>query len=368
MRYLITRHKIRTNLLFILLCAVVVSVAPWAYENIFIHDKDMIFKDEVYSDFDFSDFSTDAELDKEISLGFHFLNNDYVVSELKIEDLDTNGVKLSADIFAKGQFIKDETSQGISGFSGKLFSRGITLDSNPVKAIRGSFKIREDKLEIESLRLGTSYELKGTSSLVRPFMTDFRFEIKRADIKDLAIIARLKNPDIALGIMNGAFNIKGPLANLFSDGILESRNGKIGPVGYDLASIRFEGLGPIINIVDSRVKQNSGTLTMEGYMDLRNIKEGNLLDGLSVKSDMKTILWDGWDITKEGTDKLSMTKEVSDKVRIGFKTMTREPFTTYQDKENPEEMSLEYKMGAENLKMRLKENEEFLGVEHNVKF
>ena len=107
---------------------------------------------------------------------------------------------------------------------------------------------------------------------------------------------------------------------------------------------------------------------MEGYIDLRNIAKGGFLGGIRVKSDLKTIVWDDWDITKEGIDKLSMTKDISDNFRVGFKTMTRDPLTTYYDRENPEEMSLEYQMGEENLQMKLKENEGFFGIGRNIKF
>jgi hypothetical protein len=83
---------------------------------------------------------------------------------------------------------------------------------------------------------------------------------------------------------------------------------------------------------------------------------------------MKTIAWDSWDIEKKGRDELSITKDVSDNMCVGFKTVAREPVTPYRDRENPEEMSLEYKIGSKNLKMKLKENEEFFGIEHSVEF
>jgi len=153
---------------------------------------------------------------------------------------------------------------------------------------------------------------------------------------------------------------------LFSEGILESRNGTIGSIEYELATIKIKGFGPIINIVDSSI--GNGSLTMEGYVDLRKISGGNFFDGLKIKSDMKAIVWDRWHISKHGTDELSMTKDISDNMRVGFKTMTRESITSYYDEENPEEMNLEYKIGGQNLKMKLKENGEFFGVEHNVKF
>lgn len=366
MRYLIIRRKTKKILLFFLLATVFVSAAPWVYENLFIREED--FSDAWNQRLDYPRMAPGTtEINKDISLDLSFLNNGYVFSKFRIEDLNLKGTTVSADIIVKGQIIKDE-EDGSIGFSGKLFSRNITLNSNPFMAVRTSFNITRDELQIKSLRFGRSYELKGRLGLVEPFETELQFEIARASIRDIAIIAKAKNPDVVLGVMSGVFHIKGTLANLFSDGILESKNGKIGPIGYDLATVRFEGFGPIINIVDSSVKQGNGTLTMEGYIDLRSVARGSLFDGLRIKSDMKTIVWDDWDITKKGTDELSMTKDVSDNIRIGFKTMARDPNTTYYDEENPEEMSLEYRIGLQNLRMRLREDEEFFGIEHSIKF
>ena len=84
---------------------------------------------------------------------------------------------------------------------------------------------------------------------------------------------------------------------------------------------------------------------------------------------MKTIVWDGWDISKEGSDSLKMVKEIGEKVSVGFRTFAREELLPYQKRENPDEMSLEYKLdNCQILQMKLKENEEFFGVEHKNKF
>ena len=188
-------------------------------------------------------------------------------------------------------------------------------------------------------------------------------------MRDFAVIARSKNPDVALGNMSGIFYIKGPLKNLFYNGMLQSRNGKIASLEYDVANIRLEGSGPIISIADAHLRHGKSKLTIDGYIDLRNIAKGeNLFEGLSGSSDMKEIVWDGWDIIKSGSSELRITKDISDYMRVGFKTMAREPLTTYYEKESPEEMSLEYKMGLKNLKMSFKENEEFFGIEHNIQF
>ena len=368
MRYLIVRRWTIRVLLLVSLVAAFASVVPWIYENVFVREEAFFDDGVMYQDLDSTwIWRGITGIDKDIFLDSSFLNNDYVFSKLKIEDADLKGVKVSADIIVKGQLIRDKEGK-IIGFSGKLFSRDIVLNSKSFDVARMSFRIIENELEVETLRLGNSYGLKGRLSLVPPFETYFRVEIMRADMREVGPIAKIKNSNVMLGIVKGFFHIKGNLSNnLFSEGILESRNGKIGLVGYDLATVRFEGFGPIINIVDSSI--GNGALTMEGYIDLRDISEGDLFDGLKIKSDVKTIVWDDWDITKKGTDKLSMTKDISDNMRVGFKTMAREPFTTYYDTERPEEMSLEYKIGSEeNIKMRLRENDNFFGVEHSVKF
>lgn len=366
MRYFIVRRGIRRILLFVLLVVVLLSAAPRIYEKLFVHDEDFVVDARPF--FDFPDFLTGPETDKHISLDMAFLNNGYVFSELRIKDLKLEDVVVTADIAAKGRFIKDIDGRNI-GFSGKLLSKNITLNSGAFLPIKMSFEISKDELNIKDLHLGEPYKLEGRIMLTHPFKTDLRLDIIRLDMRAETSASKVKGRDVIFGIVNGTFHIQGNAGeNLFSQGIIESRNGTVGLVGYNVITVRLEGFGPIINIVDSSVKQDSGNLTIEGYVDLRNIAKGNLFDGIRFKSDMKRIAWDGWDITKKGTDELSMKKDVGENMRVGFKTMSRQPLTAYDKMQNPEEMSLEYRMGLENLKMRLKENEEFFGVEHSVKF
>ncbi|MBU4589830.1 MAG: hypothetical protein KKG01_02790 [Candidatus Omnitrophica bacterium] len=351
---------------FIFLAAVLVTGVPWLYENVFVHD-DFDIGWSSMADFN-SVVPDDIGTDEDSSLNLNFLNDGYVFSRFRIEDLEIKDAKVSADLITKGRILRDK--QGwVIGFSGKLFSENATLNSKRIPPLRASFEIIGDELRIETLRLGRSYRLGGKIDLVEPFDVDLRLEIERADMRHISRTSKVKGRDTVFGIVSGSFNIKGALSgNIFSEGTIESRNGKISSVGYKLITLRLEGFGPIINIVDSNVSQDSGTLIMDGYVDLRNVAKGGLFDGVRIKSDLETIAWNGWDITKHGSDELSMQKDINEKMRVGFKTMTTDPVTTYEDREHPEEMSLEYKMGMENLKMKLRDNEEFFVIEHSVKF
>jgi len=310
----------------------------------------------------------DFNIDKAVSLDFYFFDGKKVVSELSIDNLNIKGAFISGKAILKGKLLKDK-GKNIIGLTGKLYSNSMSLNAGILPEFRMFFKLTKEELEIYSLDFGKAYNLKGRIGLKEPFETELYFDILRANIRDIALIAKAKNPDVVLGIMNGFFSIKGKLCNLESEGSIQGRYGKIGPLGYDIADIRFEGLGPIITIADSRIKQGQSTFTLEGYIDLRKIVNSNIFEGIKVKSDMKTIVWDGWDISKDGPDGLKIVKGISDNVSVGFKTVAREPLPTYQDKDNPEEMSLEYKMNAgHSFQMKLKENEEFFGIERKTKF
>ena len=362
MRYYIVRQRIRVLLWLMLLAAVFVSIAPQVYKNIFTNDEFLDYAG-VY-DFDRAPSLFTGDILEGSSLNLSFLNNDFFVSRFDVKDFKLNNVNFSADLFVKGRLTRNEKGE-LTGFSGKLFAKETAFNSKPFKDVSMSFDIANDELEIKSLRIGSSYELRGTVGLLAPFKTDLRLEINRADLRDFTLITKSKRLKSALGILNGAFKINGNLKNLYSSGTVQSRNGKLGMVEYEMANIRLEGFGPIINIVDSRVKWGKGTLTMDGYVDLRDIGKAGLFGGISVRSDMKGIVWDGWDIEKKGMDELNMTKDISDNISVGFKSVAREPLTTYYERENPEEMTLEFK---DHLKMKMRENEEFFVIEHSVKF
>ena len=305
----------------------------------------------------------DFGFDRAVSLNFYFFDNKSLVSEIKIDKLDIKGAALSGNIILKAKVLKD------NGLVGKIYSGNMSMNSSALPELKIFFKLTKDKLRIYSLNFGESYRLKGTVGLKEPFETNACFEIVRANLRDIAVITKAKRPDVVTGIMNGLFDIKGPLANLESSGFIGGRSGKIGPIWYDSADIRIHGTGPIINIVDSRIRQAKATFTMEGYIDLRSAADSNLLDYLNLKSDMKTIVWDGWDISKEGSDSIKMVKEIGENVSVGFRTFAREELPPYQKRDNTDEMSLEYKLDNGQLfQMKLKENEEFFGVEHKKRF
>ncbi len=344
-----------------------ITVIPSVYTGILLNDKDFFVKESTAAYRRFSERLAYADIDESISADISFFGKESVFSRVKLSDAKIGESTVSAEIVTKGRFTEQEEKRS-KVFRGRLFTDNITWEDKVLMPLKILFAVDGDKVVIESLYLGDYYNLGGEITTASPFKTDLHFMILRADIRDFIKLADMKNTKGVLGIVSGSVRIRGDLNNLFSTGSFESRHGRIGSIDYDSAVIKFEGFGPMINLVDSRIRYGDSIITIEGYMDLRNMNEGGFFDSLSIKSDMKEIAWDGWDIKRRGKDELSMTKDINEKMKVGLKTATREPLIGYREEEKPEEVSLEYKLGAENLKMKIKDDEEFFGIEHNMRF
>ena len=88
-----------------------------------------------------------------------------------------------------------------------------------------------------------------------------------------------------------------------------------------------------------------------------------------MRSDEHTVVWQGWDITKQRSDsgELNMEKDIGEDFKLNFKTFVNDE--TNPRELNERELEFGYKLkGDKQLKMRLKEKEELLSVEQRMKF
>lgn len=358
------------SVLFMFLCIALILLADLQLNGSYC-TSDISIKDKDLS----SIFLTPgwfSSINKKISIDADFSNGRQVVYKIKLKGLDYKGIKVSLNTIIKARILKDNDGN-ITGFSGKLSANNIKFNDVELMPLEAAFKITKPQLTIYSLNIGSSYNLKGTVKLERPFQSELYLAIYKANIRDIAVLLKAKNPDSISGIVKGIFSLEGPFYNLVSKGNVEARAGNIGPIAYDYASLRLEGFGPIINILDSKVRQGQASFNMDGYIDVRDLSKGNLFEGIRFSADMRAIVWNGWDITKNNKDELDMIKKVGERMMVGFKTRGRDSvpsyYNYYNNKENHEEMSLEYKLQEkQSFKIRLNGDEEFFGIEHKAKF
>lgn len=290
------------------------------------------------------------------------------LSQSKFNHLQLLGHDLLTNLVVMGNWSTDESKT----FLGYVASSGTIIDYSPVDELELVFQIFEKSFTLNSLKFGNSYEIAGNIGLSEPYPVDLSLTITRAKASDLLIFAKNKiEKETVTGQFNGRFEVNGPLNDLETKGHLESRDGNIGTIKYETANINFKGRGSVIYLDSSRVflAQEGKYLALDGFIDLAKIGSGDLLQDLKIYSDEKTILWSGWDITKRPEEtKLSFQKEVGNEFKVGFSTFINDEIED-DFKADKDAVELQYNISQNrSLKLKLKENEEIIGMEHKFEF
>ncbi len=287
--------------------------------------------------------------------------------QIKNFDILTN-LTLSLD---KGIDLQDKTLK----FSGTLKTYGSVLNNRPFPELNSSFEIRDSQLRILTCSLGDNYNLRGIIDLNSPFHADLSLNFYQAALNELllqltqpAYSGEITSPEEFdfSGLLNGLIKISGPLGRPDIEGYLEAEHGHIGDLDFVSADINIKGHYPKIFIVNSRICREEDYFIMEGKMDFANLEKQDFLD-LKFKAN-KAVFWQGWDITRGRDNQVHMSKNIADDFKITFDTFVDDETRTYDD-DYANELGLEYEiLGDKVLKLRLRKEEEILGVERRVKF
>ena len=282
------------------------------------------------------------------------------LEHLKIENFDVlSNLNLTLNKRLKPQ-------DGTQNVSGSFKTYGSVINKRPFPELSSSFEIRDGRLRILSFSLGDNYNLRGIVNLSAPFDADLSLNFYQAVPSEL--IAQFSFPEQPnfSGLFNGLIKITGQLCQPKVEGYLEVNQGRIGELNFVSADINIKGRYPKISIVDSRICREDDSFIMEAEVDFSELGQQDSLS-LRLKPD-KGIFWQGWDITRLRENQLHMSKSISDGVKVTFDTFMEDDSENYQDN-YINELGLEYRIfGDKLLKLRLRKEEEILGVERRIKF
>jgi hypothetical protein len=282
------------------------------------------------------------------------------LEHLKIEDFDVlSNLSLTLN---KGFNVQDGTEK----VSGTLKTYGSVINKRPFPELSSAFEIRDGRLRILGFSLGDNYNLRGIVNLSAPFDADLSLNFYQAVPSELiAQFSFPEQPDFS-GLFNGLIKITGQLTQPKVEGYLEVNQGRIGDVSFVSADINIKGRYPKISIVDSRICREDDSFLVEAEMDFSELGQQDFLS-LRFKPD-KSILWQGWDITRRRENQVHISKNIADGVKVTFDTFMQDASEDYQDN-YINELGLEYRIfGDKLLKLRLRKEEEILGLERRIKF
>lgn len=252
----------------------------------------------------------------------------------------------------------------------RIDTDGLIINYKPYGKFTGEISADENLVELKSMNFGDEFECSGFIGREKPFYGEFEIAIKDLLLeKFLELVPSSGNTKVA-GVLNANFKIKGDLKGSFSEGRLELADGTIGNVNFERMITDLKGRDSILSLDGSRIKVKNGFLIMSGFIDTRKFGKSNLLEDIKITTDNNAIVFEGWDITKDkDANEVNLSKPVGKDFNISLKTKTKSDDA--MNKENKvSELELKYKLESEDsFLMKLKgQNEEFIGIEHKIKF
>jgi hypothetical protein len=325
----------------------------------------------------------DADIDKEkasfkadlIPLeGTISVAGDYSKWPLISADITTNHIKLDGSDFSniihlacKFIYKKASLSQVIIDIN----TESTIVNYYPLDEFEISCWVDKDILQFVYIKMGDNFLASGALSFQeRPAKAFLKANFNDFDIGRFLFVLSQSSSPAASGKVSGDIFIEGPLDGLVTKANFQAKNGFLGTVDYEDMIINLKGTGPVLNVYDSRLIREDSFLTMEGAVDIREFSNERFMEDLVISTDEKTIIWEGWDITKAPDDpQLQLSRGVNGGLKVGFKKYMPDE-TTYQPVKPQDEFALEYKPQDKNetLQFKAKEREEFLGVMKKYKF
>src|SRR3989338_3354415 len=254
----------------------------------------------------------------------------------------------------------------LESVSGDFSTSGSLINYDPVREIKGAYEFRDGVMKLTGVNYGDVVYANGSFGAGGRDDVDIHFKFKGTQLGGITDLAMEKGT--VSGLVFGDMNIRGGLGKEMNiGGQFEFLNGNISTVRYNSAKITLRGKSSTLEFIDSKVYTGDQVLTVEGKIDLKDIGTPRLFRNIVIKSDPNTVVWAGVNITKMPAGEEYVTgANVNEQFRVNLKTYeSQQGNQLYRQ----DAMELEYKLGKPaSMKLEMRENEDFFGLEHKVRF
>lgn len=298
----------------------------------------------------------------------------WFLTNVNANHITFQGVDIVCEANLKNRISGDPAQKRGGGYlEGDIQTKRLILNYAVFPDVKISYRLYNGVLNVSSLEIGREIKASGWGSLRDPYNIKLDCTIDNANIASVLSSFGVRANDMVAGTINARAHLKGPLKNLKSDVRISVRKGHISKLGFDSLEGTLKGDGLLLRIEDSRLSRESGYISVTGDIDLRKIGKSNPFSDIRLVTDDNAINWDKYEASSSlGVTKTEMKKKLFDDFNVGFKKFTpgKQIDESVRDKD---EVALEYKLqsseGSDNsLKVSVKEDGNFFGLEHKDKF
>ncbi|OIO38481.1 MAG: hypothetical protein AUJ72_02530 [Candidatus Omnitrophica bacterium CG1_02_46_14] len=295
--------------------------------------------------------------------------------EVPLTHFKLGNADVSSVIKIKGRF---EAGDSITEdmITGQITTEGTVVNWNPMaKEVRLNFDISKHSFHVNTVELLGGLDVTGLVEIDNDFNMDFTLKAQHYLLANLSPILGLEKQVVSHGCIDTVTRLHG---NVWAP-IIESRwridEGWFEKKGFKAMDVTLEGVYPTVKIVDSRILLDDGSSMRiaEKTLEVREIFKEKTYETLVSEAQQETVVWGDWELSRQ--------KDAQDQpefmMQRNFGKNTNIHFTKYSIQDKPAEprenknmeVGFEYRLRAKDfLKLELRDDEEFVGVERKLKF
>lgn len=276
--------------------------------------------------------------------------------------------------WGEGHFASSSTAAVLLGdtefpsrrFKIKVHRSPVFLNNQLLGNIRGRFAVSYGNFFIEKFEGENILSFSGKMSLSSPYLADGRLQLFQLTREKIPNILKDAIPSGTPNRLEGELFLNGPLKKVHLSGHLGAYEGRIKDIDYQRFMSTFQGHWPVVT-VESRIERKfpeESYLTVWGVADATQLGKKGFYKTLALEG-ADALVWEGVSLQTPSQETLVVGKGTPHS-SVSLKTFLNQEAPVEKEEE---EFELEYRLRKDKmLKMRLKGDEEFMGLERKLSF
>ncbi len=304
-----------------------------------------------------------------------FYENNYFRAQIPVTHFLVAGSDVSSVVNVTGRF---EAGMPLAKdrLSGEIRTEGTVINWKPLaQETQFSFDFSEDNFNLTSSHFLGGIEITGAVDFTRDYNIDFRITAQNYPVANLEAFLKV---DKSL-IPPGRFDLDAHFYGSPWQPNVETRariyQGLIGGKTFKAMDVNVVGIYPTLSLTDSKLlmPDDSSMRFADKTLEARDLFKEKSYERLIAEAQQETVLWGDWSLSRskdiKDNPEFLMQRNLSDNAAVHFKKFYEGSDTQDRASDQRVEVGFEYRLRSKDLlKLELREDEEFVGVERKMKF
>ena len=289
---------------------------------------------------------------------------------LTLNHVGLAGNDLSTELNLRGHLKSDAGErQTLIGF---VMTRGTIINWKPVPhESKLSFTLTDETLTIADSSILAGFEMKGAVHFTDPPDMNLIIRTKNYPLDQLNEFLILPPEKQLSGIADVSIDLDGsPLAPM-TKGEITIKDSRMSRRPIKNMQIHLEGVYPDLRISNSRVVLEDGTTMAfaKENVSVSDLFSSRTYEALVTRTDQDDVIWGDWRLKREEREEsMVIQRDLGNQMNVKYEKFEQDE-ADVKSAPQRDEVELEYLLsGKDSFKVKLKDDEEFVGVEKKMSF